>query len=369
MAAGRHGGYRDNEFRDRESNFDVSRRVFNNNSRQEYDSMTNGSRDVVRVGSKDARDRIRLRQKDIREREAPNGSYLSKSDSGGSGGCSCGFGPRRCGFSVKTMDREPGELSSESGSDDDGIESGSQEKYCEVATSEGNCARSPLERKRKFSPIVWDQDDNEVNNLSKLRVVTAAEILELPTVTNPPLLSESDQDAESESPVGLHSLLPDQEAKRPEGEDYIPTHNISSSRWAAGDNSPGDEGEINDDKEILKRRKLSPELGMRVRNRMSRLEESNIEDFVGARAKSSESKERGSRGRLSSGDYCPGNMSRKDDYMEIDGQGSRSEASGYHSDTDLEDDSRETSEPPANEENIKESRSISKATLEGDAAG
>ncbi|KAG5093311.1 hypothetical protein JHK84_048899 [Glycine max] len=376
MAAGRHGGYRDNEFRDRESNFDVSRRVFNNNSRQEYDSMTNGSRDVVRVGSKDARDRIRLRQKDIREREAPNGSYLSKSDSGGSGGCSCGFGPRRCGFSVKTMDREPGELSSESGSDDDGIESGSQEKYCEVATSEGNCARSPLERKRKFSPIVWDQDDNEVNNLSKLRVVTAvttlpplprvhlspnvpdrgvethpvkhteAEILELPTVTNPPLLSESDQDAESESPVGLHSLLPDQEAKRPEGEDYIPTHNISSSRWAAGDNSPGDEGEINDDKEILKRRKLSPELGMRVRNRMSRLEESNIEDFVGARAKSSESEERGSHGRLSSGDYCPGNMSRKDDYMEIDGQGSRSEASGYHSDTDLEDDSRETSEPP-----------------------
>ena len=69
MAAGRHGGYRDNEFRDRESNFDVSRRVFNNNSRQEYDSMTNGSRDVVRVGSKDARDRIRLRQKDIRETE------------------------------------------------------------------------------------------------------------------------------------------------------------------------------------------------------------------------------------------------------------------------------------------------------------
>ncbi|KAG4989988.1 hypothetical protein JHK85_032971 [Glycine max] len=377
MAASRHGGYRDNEFRDRESNFDVSRRGFNNNSKQEYDKITNGGRDVVRVGSKDARDRLSLKQKDIRDREAPNGSYRSsssKSDSGSSGGCSSGLGPRRCEFSVKTMDREPGELSSESGSDDDGIESGSQEKYCEVATGEGNRARSPLERKRKFSPIVWNQDDSEVNNLSKLRVVTAvttlpplpivrlspnvpdrgvethpvknteAEILELPTVTNPPLLSES--------PVGLHSLLPEQrwgneqEAKQPEGEDFIPTHNISSSRWASGDNSPGDEGEINDDKEILKRRKLSPELGMRVRNKMLRLEESNIEDFVEARAKSSESEERSSRGRSSSGDYHPGNLSGKDDYMEIDGQGSRSETSGYHSDTDLEDDCRETSEPP-----------------------
>ncbi|KAG4387574.1 hypothetical protein GLYMA_11G248500v4 [Glycine max] len=352
MAASRHGGYRDNEFRDRESNFDVSRRGFNNNSKQEYDKITNGGRDVVRVGSKDARDRLSLKQKDIRDREAPNGSYRSsssKSDSGSSGGCSSGLGPRRCEFSVKTMDREPGELSSESGSDDDGIESGSQEKYCEVATGEGNRARSPLERKRKFSPIVWNQDDSEVNNLSKLRVVTAvttlpplpivrlspnvpdrgvethpvknteAEILELPTVTNPPLLSES--------PVGLHSLLPEQ-------------------RWGNEQEAKQPEGEINDDKEILKRRKLSPELGMRVRNKMLRLEESNIEDFVEARAKSSESEERSSRGRSSSGDYHPGNLSGKDDYMEIDGQGSRSETSGYHSDTDLEDDCRETSEPP-----------------------
>ncbi|RDX94681.1 Cyclin-dependent kinase G-2, partial [Mucuna pruriens] len=386
MAAGRHGGYRDNEFRDRESNFDVSRRVLSNNSKQEYDRIRNGSRDVARGGSRDARDRIRLRQKDIREREAPNGSYRSyssKSDSGSSDGCCSGPGPRRCEFSVKTMDREPGELSSESGSDD-GIEPGSRENYCVVATGEKNGAPSPVERKRKFSPIVWDQDDGEVNNLSKLRVVTAvntlpppptlprlrqspnvphsgvethpvknteAEILELPSLTNPPLLSGSDQDAESDSPVGLHSLLQEQrqgnelEARQPEGEDYIPIHNISSSRWAAGDNSPGDEGEIIDDKEILKRRKLSPELGMRVRNKMSRLQECKIEDFVGARAKSSESEERGSHGRSSSGDDHHSIESGKDDSMEIDGQGSRSETGGYHSDTDSEDGSREIAEP------------------------
>ncbi|XP_020212267.1 cyclin-dependent kinase G-2 [Cajanus cajan] len=379
MAAGRHGGYRENEFRDRESNFDVSRRVINDSSKQEYDRVRNGSHGVARGVSRDARDGIRLREKDIRVREAANGSYRSsssKSDSGGSGGCSSGLGPKRCGFSVKAMDKEPGELSSESGSDD-GIDSGSQEKYCEgFGTGGGNGGQSLLERKRKFSPIVWDQDEREVN-LFKHRVVTAvttlplspplarvqqspnvvgthpvknteAEILELPTVTNPPLLSESDEDDESESPVGLHSFVLDQrrgneqEGKQPESEDYIPTRNISSSRWAAGDNSSSDEGEITDDKEILKRRKLSPDLGMRIRNKVSRLEECKIEEFVGARAKSSESEERGSRGRSSSGDDHPSIESGKDDYMEIDGQGSRSETSGYHSDTDSEDDSRGT---------------------------
>ncbi|KAJ1410612.1 Serine/threonine-protein kinase, active site [Sesbania bispinosa] len=367
MAAGRHGGYRDNEFRDRESNFNVSRRVFNNNSKEEYGMISNGSHDVARNGSRDARDRIRQRHRDIREREASNGSYRSsssRSDSGSSGGSRSGkLGPRKCGFSIKTVDREPGELSSESGPDD-GVESESLMKV--------NGTLSSVDRKRKFSPIVWDQDDKEVNNLSKLRVaatVTAlppapplpkafgkspnvpcngfkvhpvksreAGNLKEPTAASPSLLSESVQDAESESPVGLHSLFPEkrwgneQEAEQPEDEDYVPTHNISSSRWAYGDDSPGDEGEINDDKEILKRRRrLSPELGMR------------------ARAKSSESEERASLGRSSTGDDHPGIESEKDDYMEIDGQGCKSDTSGNPSYTDSEDgdDSSETPEPPA----------------------
>ncbi|XP_061360777.1 cyclin-dependent kinase G-2 isoform X2 [Gastrolobium bilobum] len=387
MAAGRHGGYRDNEFRDRESNLDVSRRGFAN-SKEEYDRVRNGGRDVVRGGSRDARDRIRMRQRDIRERETVNGSYRSsssRSDSGSSGG---GLGPRRCGFSVKAMDREPGELSSESGSDD-AIESESGVKNCEVGVFEENRTRSPPpppERKRKFSPIVWDQDDKEVNESSKVRVSSAAvtalppppplpktflqsqsqspnamcggveihpvrnretEDLELPTAPKIPL----------PSPSGLHSLSPkqtwgnDQEAEQPEGEDYVPTRNISSSRWAAGDNSPGDEGEILDDEEMPKRRRrLTPVLlDTRVRNKLLSPEESKIEGFERARAKSSESEERGIHGRMSSGDDHPGIESEKDDYMEIDAQGRKSETSNSHSDTDSEDadDSRETPEPPA----------------------
>ncbi|KAL2332681.1 hypothetical protein Fmac_013894 [Flemingia macrophylla] len=374
MAAGRHGCYRENEFRDRESNFDVSRRVFNDSSKQEYDMVRNGSRDVARGASRDARDRIRLKMRDIREREAANGSYRSsssKSDSGSSGGCSSGLGPRRCGFSVKAMDREPGELSSESGSDD-GIDSISQEKHCdEVGTVGENGAAYSLGTKSKFSPIVWDQgqDVTAVTTLPPSPPLTSvrqspdvpysgneihpvknteAETHELPTVTNPRRLSESDEDAGADSPVGLLSFMPgqrwakEQEGKLREGEDYIPTRNISSSRWAAGDNSSGDEGEITDDREILKKRKLSPDLDRRVGNKVSRLDECKIEDFVGARAKSSEYEERGSHGRSSSGDDHPSIESGQDDYMEIDGQGSRSETSGYHSDTDSEDDSRGT---------------------------
>ncbi|XP_027343547.1 cyclin-dependent kinase G-2 isoform X2 [Abrus precatorius] len=384
MAAGRHGGYRENEFKDRESNLDVSKRAFAN-PKEEYDRVRNGGRDVAVGGSRDARDRIRVRQKDIREREAVNGSYRSsssRSNSGSSGGGS--LGPRRCDFSVKAMDREPGELSSESGSDD-AIESESGVKDTEVAMFKENRTRSPppKERKRKFSPIVWDQDDKEVNESSKVRVSTTA-VTALPP---PPPLSKVFRQTQSpnalysgveihpvksretgdlelpaaakitlRSPSGLHSPSPkrtwgnDREVEQPDGEDYVPTRNISSSRWAAGDSSPVDEGEILNGEEMPKRRRrLSPEmLDNRVRNKFLSPEETKIEGLEGARVKSSESEERGIHGRTSSGDDHPGIESEKDDYMEIDAQGGKSETSVSHSDTDSEDedDNRETPEPP-----------------------
>lgn len=390
MAAGRHGGYRDNEFRDRESNFDVSRRGYAN-SEEDYDRIRTGSRDDARGRSTNARDRIRMRQKDIREREAMNGSYHSSSSRSNSGSSSGGLGPKKCGFSVKATDREPGELSSDSGSDE-AIESEPQGKGFEVAKVEKNGALSPVERKRKFSPIVWDQDDKEVNSSSKLKVSTTltalppppplpkafrqspnapfggveihpvnnreTDSLELPTAVKRPLSSESVQDVDTESTVRVLPLSPDQnlgndqEAEQPEGDDYVPMHNISSSRWAAGDNSPGDEGEIVDDDDEFskKKRRLSPEiLNTRVRNKLLSPEESKRDGYEGARAKSSESEERGSHGKISTGDDHAGIGSDKDDYMEIDGQGDKSETTVSHSDTasENEDDGRETPDPPA----------------------
>lgn len=291
MAAGRHGRYHESEFKDHESNLEVNRRGFLNS--KEYDRVWNGGHDDVRSGSRDSRDKIRMRQKDVREREtAVNGSYRSassRSDSGSSGS----LGPRRCGFSAKTIDREPGELSSESGSDG-ATESETGLKDCDVAVFEGNRSRSPppQERKRKFSPIVWDQDDKEVKGSSKVRVstTTVTALPPLPQLSKSAVLSPNSSSGEVQirsvrnretgdlelpaeaqvtvpSPSRLQSLSPketlgnDQEAEQPEGEDYVPTRNISSSRWAAGDNSPVDEGEILNDEEMPKRkRRLSPEL-------------------------------------------------------------------------------------------------------------
>ncbi|KAG5029378.1 hypothetical protein JHK82_012972 [Glycine max] len=382
MAAGRHGGYRENEFRERESKLEVSRRGGFANSKEDYDRVSNGGGDVVRGGS---RDRVRVRQKDIKEREDVNGggyrSSSSRSDSGSSG-----LGPRQCGFSVKSVDREPGELSSESGSDD-ATESEPGAKDTEVAMLEETRTQSPPapERKRKFSPIVWDQDDKEVNESSRVRGSTSAVKgalppppplpkvfcqLQSPNVPNGGVEIHLVKNRETEelqlnaaskvtlpSPSGLHSLPPkgrwdnDQEAEHPEGEDYIPTRNISSSRWAAGDNSPVDEGEILNDEEMPKRRRrVSPELlDGRLRNKLLSPEESKVEGIERARARSSESEERGVRGRTSSGDDFPGIESEKDDYMEIDAQGGESETSVSHSDTDSEDedDGQETPEPPA----------------------
>ncbi|KAI4336610.1 hypothetical protein L6164_015114 [Bauhinia variegata] len=389
MAAGRHGGYRENEFRNRESNFDASRRGFTN-SKEEYDHIRNGNRDGLRGRNSDVRDRFRVRQKDIREREVSNGGYRSsssRSDSGSSGG----LGPRRSGLPVKTMDREPGELSSESGSDD-AIDSESQVKGGEVVKVEENGTRSPPERKRKFSPIVWDQDDNEVNNSPEVRTATTVASLPPPPPlpkafhqsTNAPcggveihpignretespemqILAKPPVPSESESPVELPSLSTEQrwgnvqDADQPEGEDYVPTRNISSSRWAAGDNSPGDEGEIIDDEEMPKRRrKISPELlDTRVRNKLLSPEESKKEGFEGTRVKSSESEERGNRSRTSSGDDVPDVELEKDDYMEVDGQDGKSDTSISHSDTGSEDedeyDNRETPEPSAPQQRL-----------------
>eukprot|EP00257_Ricinus_communis_P014519 XP_015572216.1 cyclin-dependent kinase G-2 isoform X2 [Ricinus communis] len=388
MAAGRHGGYHDNEFPKREFAY----------SKEDYDRIGNGNRENERPGRvRDVRDRGRVRQKDIKEREVVNGGYRSSSsrtDSGGSSGGSGGdvhAGPRRCEFAARAIDREPGELSSESGSDD-AIEYELQvnkNKDSEVSTILENGIRNPMEKKRKFSPIVWDRDDKEVTNSSKSRVSPA-----VPTLPPPPPLpkayrkspnvildggleisptkSSSNQNlrfsspvkdtvakgllrySASESPVGL-AALPleerqfgnDHEAELIEDDDYVPTRNISSSRWAAGNNSPIDEGEIVDDQEMPKRRKKShlESLDFRLRNRSSTpdLGDLKIEGSDGAKVRSSESDEL-ARARSLSGDDYLGNDTDKDDYMETDEE--NDDRSG-HSDrnSENENDSRATPEP------------------------
>ncbi|KAL6350424.1 hypothetical protein AAG906_004375 [Vitis piasezkii] len=384
MAAGRHGGYRDNEFKERESDLDVSRRNFAY-SKDEYDRSRNGNREG-RI--RDSRERNRVRQKDIKERESINGGYRSsssRSDSGSSGGGGSGGGggggvPRRCVFSVRTADREPGELSSESGSDD-GIESESQANN-EVSKVE-NGIRSPLDRKRKFSPIVWDREDKESNNSSKSRIASTATALPPPpplpktyrqspkliqdegmrvspaknskiqrsqlppSPSLPPVAPLSVSLDVSSSPIELNTSSPqeqrwsnEKEAEQIEDEDYVPTRNISSSRWADEANSL-----------LMRRRKkmfLSEGLEPRVLKKSvsPELGELKREGSEGARAKSTDSDERGNRVRSGTREDYPDNNSDRNDYMEIEDY-HNNDASARQSDTDSEHEnvSRETPEP------------------------
>ncbi|GMY26464.1 cyclin-dependent kinase G-2 isoform X1 [Fagus crenata] len=396
MAAGRHGGYRENEFRDREANFELSRRDYAN-GKEDYDRVriSNGDGDYEKGrGRGDLRDKGRLRQRDIKEREVMNGGYRStssRSDSGSSSGGGVG-GLRRCDVAARAVDREPGELSSES---DDAVESESQVKDANASKLMENGVQSPPpQRKRKFSPIIWDRDDKEVNNLSRTRMSTTVAALppppplpkayrQSPTVVadggvqispinnskdenlqrssssfEPPLAPGSRVDAVSESPVELSPGSPKQqwgndlEAEQLQDDDYVPTRNISSSRWAAGNNSPVDEGEIVDDEEMPKRRRKMPpteSLDARVHNKSLSPEVGEVrrEGSGRSRAKSSESDELVARSRSLSGDDYTGNNLEKDDYMEIDEERNKNYSSDSQSDTDSgdDDDSRGTPEP------------------------
>lgn len=390
MAAGRHGGYRDNEFRDRESNLELSRRDFAT-AKEDYERIRNGNHERGRGSVRDVRDRIRVRQKDVREREAVNGENRmpsSRSDSGSSGGGGSGGdghrAPKRCGFSAKPVDREPGELSSESGSDE-AIESESVAKNTEVLKVVENGTKSPAERKRKFSPIIWDRDDKRVINLTKSgRTTTPAAITVLPpppplpkvyrqsvipdgSVQISPINNKQDEDLLSsplvepsaearsdeydvtDSPVEAEQQLENsRQAEQPEDEDYVPTRNISSSRWAAGNSSPGDEGEILDNEEMPKRRRRVPvpeSVGVRNKSLTPELGELKRDGSVRSRGRSTDSDERGPRTRSSSRDDYLDNESEKDDYMEVDDEHKHNDSSRSRSYTDSEDESNSPHPP------------------------
>ncbi|KAL3501048.1 hypothetical protein ACH5RR_035497 [Cinchona calisaya] len=396
MAAGRHGGYRDNEFKDRESGFEVARRKIGY-SKGDYDRMRNGGGDYKRgagVHNQHSRDRGRLRQKDFREREVLNGGYLSnssRSDSGSSGGA--GGLPRSYGFPFRAVDREPGELSSESGSDG-AIDSEPRKK-------DGAEFKKPENGKRKFSPIIWDRDGDcqKMNRIVKARTGPAtATLLPLLPISNSNSMSPDpnpdthvhisptkdyvvrssglspmkvDADLTSqinivpESPMGLSPSAPEAEVREEEEEEeeeahwhnnqgaetvddheYMSTLTIKASRWANEAESSADEGEISDDEEItkLKKKKSVIELAETRGQRKSvtpELGKLRRDGSEGNRVRSSDE-----RGGSCSQDSYPDDLD-KNVYTEIDEDRNYGVGSQADTDSDEEHDSCGTPEPAA----------------------
>ncbi|XP_072950127.1 cyclin-dependent kinase G-2 [Typha angustifolia] len=280
MAAGRYGGYRDYEVRDREVDSEASRRRENHLDRYR-------KRDRDRSAVLDLGARVRDRPGDVKKRESLNGyhhHHRSRSPMVNGSYSSSGSGDEQKKIQLlgRSVDREPGELSSGSGSDDSGTPLQHIKENGVRSGQEDNSLPSPS-KKRKFSPIVWDRDDaKQSSTIIPISRKEAAEPVTLPLPPPPPLplpqvdvpsdlvvgaqLSmEQPYDASLVDPmVSIDSPHARQFGDADKGpiqmeeddEEYHMTRNISASRWADGNNSFDD---YEDEQEVVaKKKSISP---------------------------------------------------------------------------------------------------------------
>uniref|UniRef100_A0ACD5URS4 Uncharacterized protein n=3 Tax=Avena sativa TaxID=4498 RepID=A0ACD5URS4_AVESA len=329
MAAGRHGGYRDYEARERELDAEASRRTTEQNQQQPAG-----------------------RQRSDADRRRDGGS--------GRGGreFSNGYGHRRSHppksrLSGRLGDREPGELLSGSASDDSGGRlHRTGENVLSSSGREGVAAAPSLSKKRKFSPIIWDRDSSKpplhsdtasgkevaesvsADTINGKKVVESAELPPPPPMIPPGHIPERlvvdkspmdvDLAVDTESTEQLHEseeskVLEPEETKMLEAEkikvleevEYPTMRNISTSRWAAA-NDDEQEGAT-----LRKKKSITPadfiDLGRGKKTPSPELGEVVTSDISGGRTLS-RSTDSGRMGNDEKEDL----EVDKDDYMDVD---------------------------------------------------
>ncbi|EPS71331.1 hypothetical protein M569_03427 [Genlisea aurea] len=336
MAGGRHGDYKDNEFRERPSDFGMSRKESGYKEGDIAQTRMVGWENGRAPGhGKDGFDyRNRLKQKAVKEIEMVNGSYhssLSRIDSGVVGM------PKRCGMAIHPDDREPGELSSD-GSD------GVPDPGAGKEAVDGNQLTPLQNKRRKFSPIVWDRDDREVkkasnhksvtpsvesysgmpnsNSVSDTNVKTSVADDSMVHVSEAPpsktdtisYFSESHEEASSAQNQS-EPLVENQELRAVYDDDEMPARSIISSRWANDADSPADEGEISDMEDNQRFKKISSSVSSGFQTSVSpEFGELKRESSLGMKGRASGSVEHAkSSSRDSYHDIDDGT-----DYMDID---------------------------------------------------
>ncbi|KAF9671678.1 hypothetical protein SADUNF_Sadunf12G0072500 [Salix dunnii] len=182
-----------------------------------------------------------------------------------------GFDFRRTGFSCRDEERQSGELWQFNAFGSSKYEEG------EIPPNEDE-AQMPPEKKRKFSPVVWDVEEKKVKISSKNRVVQRSTTRDLNVVSDKDALKNpvngglelvvdggTADGIGSEYPAPLTpSLHPkkdggqDQEQGQVEEEELPEARTVAMSRWASDDDSPRDTTLIDDkgiDGEMLCRKK------------------------------------------------------------------------------------------------------------------
>lgn len=253
MAAGRHRGYYDRDFRSRDADLEISGKI-----RPHKDGIHD------QVHGLDSR--VRVRNRDIMVKELMNGSS----------GTSNSNDDRRIGNirnSEKVFgDREPGELSAgSSGSDDVDAPQSIMVTNGVVKTER---ISSSLQLKRKFSPILWDK---KAKKRSTDGVSSKSDSVQLPLPPPSPKFFLPNHSTfgivrnSEDSYTMVSKSLPmsiDQDKKYTSGdnesgemedeEEYAPPRNISSSRWAGGDDSDDDKPKSFKEETCAKIRKGMP---------------------------------------------------------------------------------------------------------------
>ncbi|XP_010240051.1 cyclin-dependent kinase G-2 isoform X2 [Brachypodium distachyon] len=279
MAAGRQGGHRDYEARERELDAEASRR----SKEQNHHNHLGG------------------RHRSDADRRRDSGRSRSGRE------FSNGFGHRRTPppksrLSGRLGEREPGEVLSGSASDDSGgrthtvAENVVSSSSREGKVAPGAAAPSPS-KKRKFSPIIWDRDSPKpplhsdiasgkkvveslsADTASGTKVVESVSAELPPPPPLPPQGHSPERLVVEKSPMdvdlavdteGTEQLHEPEESKVLEEEEYPTMRNISTSRWAGTNDeeeestaprkkkniSPADSAELRPGKKTP-----SPELG------------------------------------------------------------------------------------------------------------
>uniref|UniRef100_A0A1D1YIG7 Cyclin-dependent kinase G-2 n=1 Tax=Anthurium amnicola TaxID=1678845 RepID=A0A1D1YIG7_9ARAE len=348
MAGRNHRSYRERESLDRELDFEVSRK-------KDFlkDRFQDGGDRGRREADLDHSDKFVDRHLDVKDRGAMNGCPQSLSSTSNSSSGSVGVNRHRKGRpSGRSADREPGELSSGSGSDDPDAPQ-SKSRYNGVQDLENGTHSSPT-KKRKFSPIVWDRDDSKP--FTGITSRSKGSLTDVPLPPPPPLpegfvplnrvavAKPVDSLSRMDNKVSMVSDAEQPQSNDPElgqmeeDEDYYPARNILSSRWADG-NSAFEDDECEDVTEgILPSRKtnvpITEPLATRLHKKVLTPELGEVilrEGSEGASSSSFDSSELGDEYQEIDGD--------KNDYMDLDVAVAHEDASKQESDADSEADS------------------------------